>query len=137
MQAGQAADAVKVAFEELSQRPGLVLALRTAELLKASGDTAGALRAIDSVLPLRVVPFSLVPVAAQAAQFCAESGAPKKAVEIYRTLLAIENLSLEWRLALLPPAMKAAEAAGDAEVLGLWKQMLEMHRPKPVQTPKP
>jgi hypothetical protein len=136
-QAGQTSQAVKVAVEELNKRPGLVLALHTAELLKASGDNAGALRAIDSVLPLRVVPFSLVPVAAQAAQFCTDSGAPKTALEIFRTLLAIENLSLEWRLILLPPAMKAAEAAGDTEVLELWKQMLEMNKPKPGSTPKP
>ena len=136
-QAGQAGEAVKVAVEELRQRPGLVLALRTAELLKASGDTAGAVRAIDSVLPLRVVPLSLVPVAAQAAQLYAESGAPKKAVEIYRSLLAIEKLSLEQRLLSVPPAMKAAEAAGDVEVLSLWKQMLETQTPKPASTPKP
>jgi len=135
MQAGQTGDAVKVAVEELSQRPGLVLALRTAELLKASGDTAGAVRTIDSILPLRVVPFSLVPVAAQAAQFCADSNAPKTAVEIFRTLLAIENLSLEWRLMLLPPAMKAAEVAGDPDLLGLWKQMLEVQKQKPATPP--
>jgi uncharacterized protein (TIGR03790 family) len=128
--AGQTGQAAKVAADELHARPGLVVALRTAGLLKASGDAAGALRAFDPVLPLRTVPLSLIPVAAEVAQFCTENGAPQKAVDVYRSLLAIEKLSLEQRLVLLPRAMKAAEATGDTEVLGLWKQMLEGLTPK-------
>jgi len=133
---GQADQAVKTAAEALHERPGLVLALRTAELLKAAGDGAGALRTFDSLLPMRSVPLSLVPVAAQAAQFCADAGAAQKAVEIYRTLLAIETLSLEQRLALLPPAMKSAEAAGTPEVRDLWASMLSGLSGKSAPAPK-
>jgi uncharacterized protein (TIGR03790 family) len=134
--ADQSSQVVQVAVEELKRRPGLVLALRTAELLKASGDTAGALRAFDSVLPLGSVAHSLVLVAAQAAQFCTDNQAPQKAVEIFRTLLAIEALSLEERLALLPAAMKAAEAAGAPEVRDLWASALAGLSSKPVAAPK-
>jgi hypothetical protein len=133
---GQAEQALKTAIDALHERPGLVLALRTAELLKASGDNAGALRAFDAVLPLRNVPLSLVPVAAQAAQFFADAGVPQKAVEIYGTLLAIETLSLEQRLALLPPAMKAAEAAGAPEVRDLWANALSGLSVKSAPAPK-
>ena len=122
--AGQTAQAAKVAAEELRARPSLVLALRTAEEFKASGDTAGAVREIGRVLPLRSLALSLVPVAAEAAQFCAENGAPQNAVELYRTLFALESLSTEERLRLLPPAIKAAEAAGASETRALWLRTL-------------
>ena len=133
---GQTDQAVKTAVEALHERPGLVLALRTAELLKATGDIVGALRVFESVLPLRIVPLSQVPVAAQAAEFFADNGAPQKAVEIYRALLASETLSLEQRLALLPPAMKAAEAAGAPETRELWASALSGLSSKPQASPK-
>jgi hypothetical protein len=132
---GQLDQAVKTAAEALHKRPGLVLAVRSAELLKASGDTEGALRALDGVLPLRAVPPSLVPVAAQAAQFCVDHGAPQKALEIYRTLLARESLTLEQRLALLPPALKAAEAEGATETLDLWTRTLKGLSDQPASNP--
>jgi len=110
--------------------------LRTAELLKATGDIVGALRVFESVLPLRIVPLSQVPVAAQAAEFFADNGASQKAVEIYRALLASETLSLEQRLALLPPAMKAAEAAGAPETRELWASALSGLSSKPQASPK-
>ena len=122
--AGQTGQAARTATEALHERPGLVLALYTTTLLKASGDTAAALRCVDLLLPLRSLPSSLVPVASQLAQFCAENRAPQKALEIYRTLLAVETLSLEQRLALLPPALKAAEAAGATDTLDLWSHTL-------------
>ena len=134
--AGELDQAVKVAAEELRARPSLVLAWRTAGLLKASGDTAGALRAFDCVLPLHDVPLLLVPVAVLTAQFCAENGALPRAMEIYRALLTVETLSLEQRLVLLPPAIKAAEAAGETETSVLWAHTLSRlsDKTEPAQT---
>jgi len=134
--AGQIDQAVRTALEELHARPSLILAVRTAELLKASGDIAGALRAFDPVLPLRNASLSSVSVAAQAAQFCSENGAPQKAMGVYRTLLAIETLSLEQRLVLLPLALKAAEAAGSTETLDLWSRSLSGLLGKTAPAPK-
>jgi hypothetical protein len=51
-------------------------------------------------------------------------------------LFALETLSHEHRLQLLPEAVRAAEAAGVSEVLGVWKQELEALKPKPTPAPK-
>lgn len=120
---GQSETAVKTAIEALQEHPSLLLALWSARLFKDTGDVQAARQAFDRVLPLRGVTPELVPVAAEAAQFCADHIDPAKAVEIYRTLLALETLPMEQRLQLLPPAMKAAEAGGQVETLEQWRQL--------------
>jgi len=122
---GQERQAWQTASEALRARPGLVLALRTAELGKTQGDVAAALKALDLVPVSAPADLALVPVVAQCAQFYAEHGAPQKALALFSALLGIENLPSEQRLALLSPAMKAAEAAGATESFALWKLIYE------------
>jgi len=138
VKSGQCDTAIKTAAEALHERPGLVLAWRLAQLFSASGDTDAALRTLDQMFPLNSVPLSLAPIAAQTAQFYADHGAAAKALEIYRKLLALDSLLPEQRLALLVPAMKAAENAGAADVIDLWKKSFEALTPaNPVPLPKP
>jgi hypothetical protein len=76
-----------------------------------------------------------VSVAAEAARFCTDHGDPAKAIEIYRALLALETLSLEQRVQLLPDAIKVAENIGAMEELGAWRHALNAVKPKPVTSP--
>lgn len=133
---GQVMLAVNLANESLDERPSLVLALGSAKLLAKSGDGGAALRVLDRVLPLRGVTPERVPVAAEAARFCSDNGAYLKAVEIHRALFALEALTPEHRLLLLPDAIKAAEKADAGEILGVWRQALEALQPKPASAPK-
>jgi uncharacterized protein (TIGR03790 family) len=133
---GQTDAAIKTVSEALHERPSLVLAWRSAQLFNDTGATDKALHELDLVGPFSSVSPSLVPVMAQVAQFYADHGATPKALEIYRTLFAMETLSVEQRLALLHPALKVAENANAPEMLGVWKQALEVLTKKPVITPK-
>lgn len=122
---GLTEEAVKTALEELRARPGLVLAWETAKLLRDAGRAAEAERVLDSFASLKDLDGAWVPVASQVAQFYAERGSVDKALGIFRTLLLRDGLTREEKLALLKPAMQAAEKAKAPDVLALWRQMAE------------
>jgi hypothetical protein len=124
-QTGQLAEAVTTATEALRERSGLVLALSLARLSEQTGKVDAAIRLLNGMSFSTPVAPMLVPVAAQLAQFCANHGAPQKSLEIYQALLAMETLSLEQRLALLPAALKVAETSNSTEAFGLWKKTLD------------
>jgi uncharacterized protein (TIGR03790 family) len=124
-QTGQLVEAVTTATEALRERPGLVLALSLARLSEQTGKVDATIRLLNGMSFSTPVAPMLVPAAAQLAQFFANHGAPQKSLEIYQALLAMETLSLEQRLALLPAALKVAETSNSTEAFGLWKKTLD------------
>ena len=126
---GQVDKAAATAKDALKERHHLALAWKAAQLVKP--DEAQSL--LSEYVSMPNIPESLVSVAAEIALFFQERGAATDAVALYRKLLATEGLSSEEKVALLKPAMKAAESAGAAATLDLWRGMYEALNPAPAK----
>jgi uncharacterized protein (TIGR03790 family) len=122
---GQRDEALALARAELAAAPSLPLALAVAERLAQRGDAAGVVRTLDFASRLESLTTEEWALMRMAARLLETNGAPAKAVETYRQLLAARELPRELRVAWLRDAGRAATAANDLAQSTAWDQEIE------------
>ncbi len=112
-----------MALARMAQRdvPSLALGVALAGLLREAGDNDTAASALGFVTLLKTLAVDEWALAREAAVLLETLGRPARAVELWRTLLAIEALPRELRVAWLPEASKAARAARDFAQATKWE----------------
>jgi ribonuclease HI len=100
------------------------LALAVAERLAQRGDAAGVVRTLDFASRLESLTTEEWALMWMAARLLETNGAPAKAVETYRQLLAARELPRELRVAWLRDAGRAATAANDLAQSEAWDREL-------------
>jgi uncharacterized protein (TIGR03790 family) len=106
-------EALALARAELAAAPSLPLALAVAGRLARRGDAAGVVATMDFASRLESPTTEEWALLRAAARLLETNGAPAKAAETYRRLLAARELPRELRVAWLGEAARAAAAAHD------------------------
>ena len=115
-----------LALARTTQRtvPSLALGLALSRLLSEAGDDDSAANALGFVSLLTTIPTDEWALAREAALQLERLGRPVRAVELWRSLLATESLPRELRVAWLPEAKRAANAAVDLAQAISWERAL-------------
>ncbi|MCX6941966.1 MAG: TIGR03790 family protein [Verrucomicrobia bacterium] len=115
-----------LALARTTQRnvPSLALGLALSRLLTEAGDDDSAAHALGFVSLLKAIPTDEWALAREAALQLERLGRPVRAVELWRSLLATESLPRELRVAWLPEAKRAANAAVDLAQAISWERAL-------------
>ena len=112
--------------------PSLALGLALSRLLRDAGDNETAASALGFIALLKTLPTDEWALAREAALQLETLGRPARAVELWRTLFAVEALPRELRLAWLREASHAAIAAHDLTSATEWERMFTaLNAPKP------
>jgi hypothetical protein len=111
--------------------PSLAMGVALAGLLRDAGDNDTAASALGFVTLLKTLAVDEWALAREAAGLLETLGRPMRAVELWRTLLAIEALPRELRVAWLPEASKAARTAKDFAQATKWEGELTELVPPP------
>ena len=115
-----------LALARTTQRtvPSLAWGLALSRLLSEAGDDDSAAHALGFVSLLTTIPTDEWALAREAALQLERLGRPVRAVELWRSLLATESLPRELRVAWLPEAKRAANAAVDLAQAISWERAL-------------
>jgi len=126
------AEALTVARTAQRATPNLALGLALSGLLRDAGDKDGAVSALGFIALLKTLPTDEWALAREAALQLDTLGRPARAVDLWKTIFAVEALPRELRVAWLPEASKVAVAAKDAAQAAAWeKTLLELNPPPP------
>ncbi|HUR57840.1 MAG TPA: TIGR03790 family protein [Opitutaceae bacterium] len=117
---GRRDEAVALARAAQTSAPSLAIGLALARRLHAGGDNDAAASALGFAGVAKTFAPNEWALAREAAQFLESAGRPRRALEIWQTLLAIPALPAELRAAWLPEARKAALAAKDDAQAEAW-----------------
>lgn len=124
-------EALALARPAQREAPCLALALAIAQVLHDGGDNDSAASALGFLALLKTFAADEWALAREAAVLLEAVGRPARAVELWRTLLAIESLPREARVAWLPEAGRAATAAKDSVQAAEWaKELADLAPPE-------
>lgn len=128
---GRREEALELAKSAQRDVPSLAMGVALAGLLHDAGDHDTAASALGFVTLLKTLSADEWALAREAARLLETLGRPTRAVELWRTLLAIEALPRELRVAWLPEASKAARTAKDFAQATKWESELTELVPPP------
>lgn len=117
-------EATSLARTAQREVPSLAVGVALARRLLEAGDKRTAAAELGFVAFLKTFPTSEWALVREAAQVLELCGEPRGALELWRSLLAAENLTRELRLAWLPDAKKCADAARDEAQAAAWAREL-------------
>lgn len=123
--AGQAAEASALAVSAQRDLPSLVVAVALARRLRESGDTEAAASALGFVPLLKTYDAGEWALAREAALLLEQCDRAARAFDVWRTLFSVATLPDELKIAWLPAARQAAEAAGDLAQARTWARQLD------------
>ncbi len=130
--AEQRSEAIRLARDAQRDVPCLAVGVALAKLLRESGDRESAASALGFASRLKAFRADEWALAREAALALAELGRSGQAFELWVTLLGIELLPKELRVAWLPDAIKAAQGAKNPTQLSAWdKELTDLTAPKP------
>ena len=115
-------EATALAVSAQRDLPSLAVAVALAKRFHDADDNEHAVNALGLVARLTEFDSTEWALAREAAQLLETCGRPARAVELWRTLLAINALPRELRTAWLPDARKAALAANNEELASVWQK---------------
>lgn len=124
MAAGRREEAVGLARATQRATPSLALGLTFSGLLREAGDKESAASALGFAALLKTFRPDEWALAREAALALGELGRATRALELWQTLLEIEALPKELRLAWLGDAAKAARTASDFALATKWESAL-------------
>jgi len=125
-------EALALAKSAQRDTPSLALGLALSKLLRDTGDKDGAASALGFVALLKKFPVDEWALVREVAAELTALGRPRRAVELWQTLFAMEALPRELRVAWLREASQAAAAAKNAEQAADWERALaELAPPAP------
>lgn len=122
--AGQVNQAIWTGLEEQKTGSSLAVAWAISDLQRSTGDVAGERLTLAPLAERRSFTPSEEPLAALIAQRLLESGEPKLALALWRTVLGVRSLSNDVRIAWLRPALETARAAQDSGQTVRWQEEL-------------
>lgn len=122
---GQRDAALALARAAQRDTPGLAVGLALSGLLRDAGDYDGAANALGFVTVAKTFAADEWALAREAALQLEALGRPVRAVEVWRTLFAVESFPRELRTAWLREAVRAARAAKDADQASAWEAAAE------------
>ncbi len=136
--AGHRNEAIWAGLEAQKTLPSVAVALATADLQTAAGDIDGARLALAVISSRRGFGFAEAPLAVMVAQRLANDGKLDRALDIWRRVMTVRDLSSEVRIAWLPLAAAAARSANEAHQAMRWEDELKgLLPPAPVPATKP
>ncbi|CAM2958370.1 TIGR03790 family protein [Rariglobus hedericola] len=113
--------------------PSMAVALATAKLQQATGDSSGALQTLAWVASRRSFTLLESPLAVLVAQQLRESGEAKTALGVWQRVLGSRAIARELRIQWLPQALEVAREAQDARQIVNWdSEYKELTAPPPV-----
>jgi hypothetical protein len=121
---GRRDEALALARSTQRTVPSLALGLVLSRLLSEAGDDESAANALGFVSLLKALPTDEWALAREAALQLERLGHPVRALELWRRILATESLPRELRVAWLPEARRAANAAVDLAQAIEWERAL-------------
>ncbi len=121
---GRRDEALALARSTQRTVPSLALGLVLSRLLSEAGDDESAANALGFVGLLKALPADEWALAREAALQLERLGHPVRALELWRRILATESLPRELRVAWLPEARRAANAAVDLAQSIEWERAL-------------
>lgn len=121
---GRRDEALALARSTQRTAPSLALGLALSRLLSEAGDDESAANALGFVSLLKAIPTDEWALAREAALQLERLGRPVRAVGLWRRILATESLPRELRVAWLPEARRAANAAVDLAQATEWERAL-------------
>lgn len=113
-------EAKALALRSQREMPSLVLGVALAQRLRDAGEKESAATALGFAAGLKEFATDEWGLAATAARLLSECGRASRALELWRTLLAIGTLPPEMRLAWLRDAQDAARLAGNLALANRW-----------------
>jgi uncharacterized protein (TIGR03790 family) len=123
--AKEPAAATALLVSALRDVPNLAVGVALAHRLREAGDIEGAANALGFAPLLKTFRSDEWALAREAAQLLDTCGRPTRALEVWRTLLAIEAIPREVRIAWLHDGARAARAAKDAGQALAWEQLAD------------
>lgn len=127
-------EAIGLARSAQREVPSLALGLALSELLREADDRDGAASALGFGALLQTLPPDEWALAREAARQLERLGRPARAVELWRTLFALEALPAELRIAWLGEAVKVATVANNPTQAAEWGRALaELAPPVPAE----
>jgi uncharacterized protein (TIGR03790 family) len=120
-QSGRKAEALEFGRSVQREAPSLMVAVALAERLLAAGDAPGAAAQLGFVPLLNLPPSDQWAVFVQAADLLEKAGRPDQALAVWRKVLGPNGVTRELRIAWLPDARAAAQAAGDTAQAVVWR----------------
>ncbi len=129
---GHRDQALALARATQRNRPSLALGLALTRLLSEAGDNESAASALGFVALLKALPPDEWALAREAALQLERLARPVRALELWRRIFATDSLPRELRVAWLPEATRAANAAADLPLAIEWaKALAELAGPSP------
>lgn len=113
-------EAKALALRSQREMPSLVIGVALAQRLRDAGEKESAATALGFAAGLKEFATDEWGLAATAARLLSECGRASRALELWRTLLAIGTLPPELRLAWLRDAQDAARLAGNLALANRW-----------------
>jgi uncharacterized protein (TIGR03790 family) len=127
---GRKDEARGAAIRAQRERPSIALGWAIAQSFKEAGELENAANAVSFVGRLERFPADQWALVAEIAGFLWECGRPQRAVEVWATLLKMNELPRDLRVNWLPRAEAAAEAAGEKALAAKWgAEWAELTRP--------
>lgn len=117
-------EAIRLARSAQREVPSLALGLDLSRRLREAGDRDAAASALGFVALLKTLPADEWALAREAARELERLGRPVQAVELWRTLFAIEALPPGLRIAWLGEAVRVASAAHNLHQAAEWSRVL-------------
>jgi hypothetical protein len=117
----KSADALAIARASMDESPSLVIGIALAQQLAQAGDAAGAAREVEFVRFIKTLRPQEWALAAEAARVLVAGGKAGWAVEVYKNLLASDNIPPAARAIWLGAARDAALAAHDSAQAAQWE----------------
>lgn len=129
-EAGRADEATALAIRSQREIPNLAVGFAVATRLHEAGNVEAAGNALGFVALLKSFSTDEWALAAEAARLLAACKRATRAVEVWRTLLALERVPRELRLSWLREAEAAAKSARDIAQAGRWaREIAELTAP--------
>ena len=119
--AGRRSEATALGLGAQREAPNLALGLALAQRHREAGETANAASALGFVALLKNFEPNEWALAREAAQLLETCGRAGRALEVWRAIFGSVALPREVRLAWLPDAIKAAQAARDPAQAHAWR----------------
>jgi uncharacterized protein (TIGR03790 family) len=135
--AGQRDAAIWAGLGEQQKGVNLAVALRIADLQRASGDVAGVSTTLEMTAKLRRYTQAETPLAVMLAQRLLEAGDAKAALTVWRQVLGERERTKEQRIQWLPLALTAARAVPDAVQAQRWDTEYKVLTAAPPVAPTP
>jgi uncharacterized protein (TIGR03790 family) len=117
----KSADALAIAHASMDESPSLVIGLVLAQRLAETGDAAGAAREVEFVRFINTFRPQEWALAAGAARLLVAGGQAGQAGEVFKNLLASDNIPPVARVVWLTAARDAALAAHDSALAAQWE----------------